>query len=40
MDEPNGRPNRDPSVKSFFVIWSGQAISLFGSSLVRFALIW
>lgn len=24
----------------FFTIWSGQAISLFGSSLVQFALIW
>ena len=28
------------SMKSFFVIWSGQAISLFGSQLVQFALIW
>ncbi len=24
----------------FFLIWSGQVLSLFGSSLVRFALIW
>ena len=24
----------------FFAIWSGQALSLFGSSLVHFALIW
>src|SRR5215510_12383895 len=24
----------------FFTIWSGQALSLFGSSLVHFALIW
>jgi len=24
----------------FFTIWSGQAISLFGSSLVQFALVW
>ena len=24
----------------FFTIWSGQAVSLFGSSLVQFALIW
>jgi DHA3 family macrolide efflux protein-like MFS transporter len=28
------------SVKPFFVIWSGQAVSLFGSALVQFALIW
>ena len=27
-------------MKSFFVIWTGQAISLFGSQLVQFALIW
>ncbi|MBT7075953.1 MAG: hypothetical protein HN922_13720, partial [Anaerolineae bacterium] len=24
----------------FFTIWSGQAVSLFGSSLVQFALVW
>jgi len=24
----------------FFTIWAGQAVSLFGSSLVQFALIW
>src|SRR5689334_25317076 len=24
----------------FFIIWSGQALSLFGSALVQFALIW
>src|SRR5574339_1035942 len=24
----------------FFTIWAGQAISLFGSALVQFALIW
>jgi DHA3 family macrolide efflux protein-like MFS transporter len=28
------------SMTSFFIIWTGQAISLFGSSLVQFALIW
>ncbi len=32
--------NRDLSMKPFFVLWSGQAISLFGSQLVQFALIW
>ncbi|MBN1431128.1 MAG: MFS transporter [Anaerolineae bacterium] len=28
------------SMKPFFVIWTGQAFSLFGSSLVQFALVW
>lgn len=35
--------NPSPQVKSmkpFFVIWTGQAFSLFGSSLVQFALVW
>jgi DHA3 family macrolide efflux protein-like MFS transporter len=27
-------------MKTFFVLWTGQAISLFGSQLVQFALIW
>lgn len=31
---------QEPSLVSFFVIWTGQAFSLMGSSLVRFALIW
>lgn len=31
---------RSRSMIPFFVIWSGQAISLFGSQLVQFALIW
>jgi DHA3 family macrolide efflux protein-like MFS transporter len=26
--------------RTFFIIWSGQAISLFGSELVQFALVW
>ncbi len=26
--------------RNFFALWSGQAISLFGSSLVQFALVW
>src|SRR5215218_466030 len=26
--------------RRFFTIWSGQALSLFGSALVQFALIW
>ena len=28
------------SMRSFFIIWTGQAISIFGSELVQFALIW
>ncbi len=28
------------SINRFYVIWSGQAISLLGSELVQFALIW
>ena len=28
------------SMRSFLIIWSGQAFSLLGSSLVQFALIW
>ena len=28
------------SMKSFYLIWLGQAISLFGSAIVQFALIW
>lgn len=35
--------NSSPSVpwaSRFFTIWSGQALSLFGSALVQFALIW
>ena len=28
------------TMKPFFIIWSGQAVSLLGSQLVQFALIW
>ena len=28
------------SMRPFFIAWSGQAISLFGSQLVRFAIVW
>lgn len=28
------------SLRPFFVLWSGQAVSLFGSQIVQFALIW
>jgi DHA3 family macrolide efflux protein-like MFS transporter len=33
-------PTRTPPLKSFFVIWTGQAFSLVGSQLVQFALVW
>ena len=28
------------SLRAFFIIWTGQAFSLLGSSLVQFALVW
>ncbi|MHA1959575.1 MAG: MFS transporter [Candidatus Thorarchaeota archaeon] len=28
------------SMRPFFIMWSGQAVSLFGSRLVRFAVVW
>jgi DHA3 family macrolide efflux protein-like MFS transporter len=28
------------SMRPFFVIWTGQAVSIFGSELVQFALVW
>jgi DHA3 family macrolide efflux protein-like MFS transporter len=34
---PAGGPR---SLKPFFVLWTGQAFSMFGSQLVQFALIW
>lgn len=36
--QPNG--NGRAWIRPFFTIWIGQAVSLFGSSLVQFALIW
>jgi DHA3 family macrolide efflux protein-like MFS transporter len=32
--------NQPRSMMPFFVIWSGQAVSLLGSQLVQFALVW
>ncbi len=32
--------HRSPSMRPFFVIWSGQAVSLLGSQLVQFAIVW
>ena len=34
------RSTEPVSMRPFFVIWSGQALSLLGSSLVQFALVW
>ena len=31
---------QSPSMRSFFTIWTGQALSLLGSELVQFALVW
>ncbi|MCB9421019.1 MAG: MFS transporter [Ardenticatenaceae bacterium] len=32
--------NTSQSLKPFFILWSGQSVSLLGSQLVQFALIW
>ncbi len=32
--------SQEKPLKPFFIIWSGQAVSLLGSQLVQFALIW
>ncbi|MHA1483967.1 MAG: MFS transporter [Candidatus Thorarchaeota archaeon] len=39
LSEP---PNEEPteSLRPFAILWSGQAISLFGSRLVRFTIVW
>ena len=36
----SSQPLPAPWAARFFTIWSGQALSLFGSALVQFALIW
>ncbi len=36
----DSEPKQPPSMKPFFVLWGGQAVSLLGSQLVQFALIW
>ena len=36
----NSSPEKEKWAGRFFTIWSGQALSLFGSALVQFALIW
>ena len=41
MQETETVANPQPhSLRPFFVLWGGQAISLFGSQIVQFALIW
>jgi len=32
--------NQEKPLKPFFILWTGQAVSLLGSQLVQFALIW
>jgi MFS transporter, DHA3 family, macrolide efflux protein len=39
MENP-GQPEPAEWAERFFTIWGGQAVSLFGSALVQFALIW
>jgi len=36
----NSSPETGKWARRFFTIWTGQALSLFGSALVQFALIW
>ena len=38
MSQTEAKPT--PSMKPFFVLWGGQSVSLLGSQLVQFALIW
>jgi DHA3 family macrolide efflux protein-like MFS transporter len=42
MSNPKTNPNPPPShwKPPFFTMWSGQAVSLLGSQLVQFALVW
>lgn len=37
---PSPAPTQERWAPKFFIIWSGQAFSLVGSSLVQFALVW
>ena len=38
--EPEGTAGRTPGLEAFWTIWSGQALSLVGSQVSQFALIW
>ena len=40
VDEHTAVPPQAISMRPFFIAWSGQAVSLFGSQLVRFAIVW
>jgi DHA3 family macrolide efflux protein-like MFS transporter len=40
MTENSSQPGARNWARRFFTIWTGQALSLFGSALVQFALIW
>lgn len=40
MDANTAAPASSYHVRSFFVLWAGQALSLLGSQIVQFALIW
>ena len=35
-----GEPSQDRPMRPFFILWTGQSISLVGSQAVQFALIW
>ncbi len=40
QDSENKSERMTKALRPFWVLWSGQAISLFGSQIVQFALIW
>lgn len=40
MTSNSGRETYEKKLRPFLVLWSGQAVSLLGSQLVQFALIW
>lgn len=37
---PGNEPSPSPSMRPFLILWAAQALSLLGSQLVQFALIW
>jgi DHA3 family macrolide efflux protein-like MFS transporter len=40
MSEQSSSPPKTYNLRAFFILWIGQALSLLGSQLVQFALIW
>jgi DHA3 family macrolide efflux protein-like MFS transporter len=40
MENPTSSPNPEKWAPRFFTFWGGQVVSLLGSSLVQFSLIW